>query len=146
MISLPMAETYSINDYAHSFTTYKRDDGSTIIKHEEETADFYRKVTYEAHHGEMPDDWVYETCSHCADELNSGERDFYAIAERACDPYTGQLINWLPGNTHWFDDAIDELRDQESELTFWSVATEAQRLKAMQILCTIAHFFEIEPE
>ena len=99
-----------------------REDGSRYVTlsdddHWSEIRDDLMELCREAHNGELPNDWRWETIYSIVDDLNSdGWDDDTAaeLAERYVDVYTGDLLTWVAGNINrchwesWDDEGIVE--------------------------------------
>ena len=99
-----------------------REDGSRYVTlsdgdHWSEIRDDLMELCREAHNGELPNDWRWETIYSIVDDLNSdGWDDDTAaeLADRYVDVYTGDLLTWVAGNINrchwesWDDEGIVE--------------------------------------
>ena len=99
-----------------------REDGSRYVTlsdddHWSEIRDDLMELCREAHNGELPNDWRWETIYSIVDDLNSDGWDDDTAAElsdRYVDVYTGDLLTWVAGNTNrchwesWDDEGIVE--------------------------------------
>lgn len=65
----------------------------------------------EAHDGEWPDDWRWDTCYAICDNIDDGETDPSSIADGLADVYTSDLIAWLAADAsraEYVDEAYGE--------------------------------------
>lgn len=65
----------------------------------------------EAHDGEWPDDWRWDTCYAICDNIDYGDTDPSSLADGLVDIYTSDLIAWLAADTSraaYVDDAYAE--------------------------------------
>ena len=96
-----------------------REDGSRYVTlsdgdHWSEIRDDLMELCREAHNGELPNDWRWETIYSIVDDLNSDGWDDdtpYDLATRYLDVYTSDLLTWVAGNINrcdWFDDSVAE--------------------------------------
>lgn len=97
------------------FTTkqVKRGEGpvETIVKLRDDAPEWVHDAVREAHDGEWPDDWRYETCAAIFDCVHDEVGDSHAIADSLVDIYTGARFAWLAGNINrqsYVDEAQDE--------------------------------------
>ena len=86
----------------------------------DEIRDDLQSIVREAHFGEMPNDWRYETVDSIATTLaempdcedwsvENFQEESYAVAESLVDIYTGHLLHWIGGNLRrctWDDEGI----------------------------------------
>ncbi len=97
------------------FKTKHRPDGTTYTCLVDTAPEWLREAVYEAHDGEMPNEWRYEKCAGLwdaiIDEANGGVEP-YELAEDLIDVYTTDLLAWLtPCRVHYVDTAITEFGD-----------------------------------
>ena len=86
----------------------------------DEIRDDLQSIVREAHFGELPNDWRYETVDSIATTLaempdcedwsvENFQEESYAVAESLVDVYTGHLLHWIGGNLRrctWDDEGI----------------------------------------
>lgn len=96
-----------MSNYAQHFANAERDDGTEFVQLTDDAPDWLRDAVYEAHDGELPNDWRYETARSIVAGLDEGlEPD--EIAENLVDVYTPDLLAWTSGpplRIHYVDEA-----------------------------------------
>jgi cytosine/adenosine deaminase-related metal-dependent hydrolase len=82
------------------FATRERDDGTTFVTLRDDAPTWLRDAVYDAHDGEMPNDWRYETCQAICEMIDDGTEDTQEIADSLVDIYNGDRAAWIAGNLH----------------------------------------------
>lgn len=110
--------------FAGAFETATRDSGETFYHLTDGATEWMRDAVREAHDGEFPNDWRYETCARVVDDLADALEDgadmddvTHEIADRLTDAYTSDLFQWLADNTsraQYVDDANAEMGHADS--------------------------------
>ena len=83
------------------FERRERANGETFMTLAENAPSWLRDAVYEAHDGELPNDWRYETCASIVVELDDMELyelddiDTYPMAEQFTDSYNYDLCKWV---------------------------------------------------
>lgn len=103
--------------FADAFETSKRADGATFYRLKDSRAGWMQDAVREAHDGELPDDWRYETCSDLAERIaeyedSSDARDAVSVmADTITDVYTSELLRWYADNLGRLEYAEDAKRE-----------------------------------
>lgn len=82
----------------------KRDDKTKFYRLKDDSPSWMQDAIRQAHGGELPDDFIYATCSEVADAI--AEMDEDATEGEVCDrlreiepdTYTTDLLDWVRGN------------------------------------------------
>ena len=120
--------------YDSFFEIRTRDNGETFVCLKDDRPDELRDLIREAHEGKLPDDWIYQKSRDILCHIAEG----YDPSEIEPDIYTHELIEWLKGNTHLFDEALEE-----SELKdFASIAQFAQSREISSMASIIEYELE----
>ena len=86
----------------------------------DEIRDDLQSIVREAHFGELPNDWRYETVDSIATTLaqmpdstewsvENFQEESHSVADSLVDVYTGHLLHWIGGNLRrcsWDDEGI----------------------------------------
>lgn len=92
------------------FESATRDDGTVFVRLVDGAPDWVHKAVFEAHDGEMPNDWRYETCAALFATYADGVTDAGEAADALTDVYTADLLAWLdPGAIADIDSANEDL-------------------------------------
>ena len=120
--------------YDSFFEIRTRDNGESFVCLKEDRPDELRDLIQEAHQGKFPDDWTYQKSRDILCHIGEG----YDPSEIEPDCYTHELIDWLKGNTHLFDEALEEsgLKD------FTSIAQYAQSTEINNMTSIIEYELE----
>lgn len=101
---------------AEYFERKTRENGDAFYTLTDDRPDWLHEAVRDAHEGEMPDDWRYETCCNIAhaldDEYLVTEDDVFEWADGQVDVYTSDLLRWLSDNLNRaseVDEAYDEM-------------------------------------
>ena len=88
------------------------------------------EAVMDAHDGEPPNDWRFETCFHIAQAIDEGDEDAWEIADGLVDTYNSALLDWLSGHMQRasYVDQWHEEFDENFQGLF-------QSLRAGQLLC-----------
>lgn len=122
-------------NFADAFITDTRTDGTTFIRLADDRPEWMADAVWDAHDGELPNDWRYETCrtlvTEIVDMLDTHDNDWdaldaYEIADGMADIYTADLLTWLRDNVSrvgYVDDAKEEF---DGELSFYDLMALGQ--------------------
>jgi len=82
------------------FVRKVRDNGEGFYALKDDAPAWLRDAVMDAHDGELPNDWRYETCAHIwasfdADHYAYDEDAYAEIADGLVDVYTVDLLGWL---------------------------------------------------
>jgi hypothetical protein len=108
----------------------ERDDRGKFYRLKDGSPWWMRDAIRAAHGDEMPDDFIYETCSNVADAIAEldDDTDEDAIRERLDeiepDCYTSDLLKWLSGNLGRMDYCTQAMRNGADD--FSAVLTQGQ--------------------
>lgn len=104
--------------FAGAFKTATRDSGETFYRLTDGAPEWMRDAVREAHDGEFPNNWRYDTCARVVDDLADAlERGddmddvTHDLADSATDVYHADLARWLadnPSRAAYVDDAAEE--------------------------------------
>ena len=97
--------------------TNTREDGSKYVSLSDSNCwsdirDDLQTICREAHNGEMPNDWRFDTIYSIVDELQTNGWDddtSHELADSLTDVYTSDLLTWVAGNitrATWSDDDL----------------------------------------
>ena len=115
-----------------AFETRKRANGETFVTLGDDAPEWVRDAVYEAHGGDMPDDWTLAECSAAFDACESGELAdedaIHAYAEGRVDVYTAALYRWAAD--HCLGDVFGRADDEADETGPYK--TTVDRLTAVQ--------------
>lgn len=91
------------------FTRATRDDGTGYTRLVDDQPDWLYDAVRDAHDGELPNDWRFETCAAIAALIDDGDGDPHSIADGLVDVYTSDLLAWLtPERMAYVDEALEE--------------------------------------
>lgn len=96
MTTLAYADTKKLGDW---FKRDKRKNGDKFTTLRDGAPKWLQEAIYDAHQGDMPNDWVYEECRAACDAIDDGsvdlkEQDVHEHADSRVDVYTGELAQW----------------------------------------------------
>ena len=122
--------------FADAFETSTRDGSSErYYRLKEGSPEWMTDAIHSAHGDRMPDDWIYEHCSHIVDRIAECDDvdsvDSCEIADAIVDIYTNALTAWLAShldNVSLCDEAISEGLCDGSE-----IVTTLQRAQYMML-------------
>jgi len=83
------------------FQQRTRDNGETFYCLADHAPEWVLDAVREAHDGESPDDWRYETCADIFEMYSEyGDEEWIAedVAEGLADTYTADLLTWYANN------------------------------------------------
>ena len=109
---------------ARYFKRDKRTDGKVFYTLTDDRPQWLQDAVHEAHAGDLPDDWVYETCSAAADAIDEGYLgadkygdDIHEWADGQVEIYTKPLLQWVADMclTSTYSNAEAEADDLGSE-------------------------------
>lgn len=90
-----------MTNIARFFVVQTSDDGTAYTTHTDDAPEWLTDAIYEAHDGELPNDWRYEHCRWIAQRIDEGETETYDIADALTDTYTHDLMAWVSDYTRW---------------------------------------------
>jgi hypothetical protein len=130
------------NDLGRFFTRDTRDNGETFVKLTDDCPSWLHDAVRDAHDGELPNDWRYETCRFIVsmfDDGYSADDDDAAmeIAESLVDVYNYDLARWLADDVSRSAYCDDFVCDgiPENDVT-WSVIRGGQYM-AIERMCYV---------
>lgn len=128
----------------HMFTTRTRDNGSTFVTLEDNAPEWLRDAVREAHDGEMPNDWRFETCRAIWQGLaETPDVDHSELADSLVDIYTADLLAWMAGDisrTAYVDETTANIGHSDQGLAGDIMAGQCECIRAMVV--TIAEALE----
>jgi len=87
---------------AQYFKRDKRADGKTFHTLHDNRPEWLQEAVREAHQTDLPNDWIYETCSAAADAIDGGYLgadkygdDLHEWADGQVEIYTKPLLQWV---------------------------------------------------
>lgn len=124
------------------FEKSHRPGGELYTRLRADAPDWLRDAVYEAHDGEIPNDWRYDICSALWDEITdegNGGMEPHEFADGLADVYTGRLLDWLtPGRLHYIDTVLEEWDEIKSFSTILDIA-QAYAIDRMAIILVDAY-------
>lgn len=100
------------------FKRDKRKNGDTFTTLRDGAPKWLQEAIYEAHQGDMPNDWVYEECCAAVGAIDDGTIDLtdpevHYHADSRVDIYTGELAQWYADHcgSRVFSEAEEEAKD-----------------------------------
>jgi len=106
----------TMNTTSHYFTTDRRDDGTTFTLLTDDAPIWLADAIYEAHDGELPNDWRYAIAARIVDLLDEAQADgidwgddlITQVADDLVEWRTSRLFQWVaddPLRLGYVDDA-----------------------------------------
>jgi hypothetical protein len=124
------------------FEKSHRPGGELYTRLREDAPDWLRDAVYEAHDGEIPNDWRYDICSALWDEITdegNGGMEAWEHSSGLADVYTGRLLDWLtPGRLHYIDTVLEEWNEIKSFSTILPIA-QSYAIDRMAIILVDAY-------
>lgn len=111
------------------FTTKTRDDGTTFVTLTDTAPEWLQTAVYDAHDGEMPNDWRYETCSRIWDAFTvegidpADDDQRFELADSLVDIYTFDLTTWLASHNdrQFYVDEARRAYGSEDQGVVWDI-------------------------
>jgi hypothetical protein len=102
------------------FESKARDDGTTFIAMRDDVPEWVSDAVFEAHDGELPNDWRFDICDSIFDALSDDiDADEHEIADELVDVYNSDRLAWLSSNQSrvaYCDDAREEFGSGDDDL------------------------------
>jgi hypothetical protein len=129
------------NDLGRFFTRDTRDNGETFVKLTDDCPSWLHDAVRDAHDGELPDDWRYETCQSIVsmfDDGYSADDDDAAmeIADSLVDVYNHDLARWLADDVSRSAYCDDFQEESGGPTDTWSMLRGGQYM-AIERMCYI---------
>jgi hypothetical protein len=133
-------------------TAFTKDNPRQVYTLKDGSPQWMTNAIYAAHKAvddRMPDDWIYEACCACVDEMtelktvddDSASDASYEIADRQTETNTHALLQWLASNIRNAD-LVDEAN--EAFGTFESYAESKQLVRSRRVEApTIVHMIQL---
>lgn len=93
-----------------AFETKQRDNGESFVTLKRDAPEWMTKVIYNAHDGEMPNDWIFNSVFEAAffiqdlDQLEDGDASMFA--EQQTQIYGADLMKWATDNIELVDETV----------------------------------------
>ena len=132
------------------FTTDHRTDGTAFVRLTDDAPEWLTDAVRDAHDGESPDDWRYETLAAIAarideyeqygsDSMGSLDVAAFDIADGLTDVYTHNLLLWVAGNLNrtFYVDELLEAESNAQSLCMLLMAAQCECIRQMvEVLIT----------
>ena len=84
--------------FSSFFVSAKRDNGDTFYTLSPNRPEWLQDAVYEAHHGTLPNDWIYEECYRACQSIDdqelADEDSVFSYVDSRVDVYTKALYQW----------------------------------------------------
>lgn len=110
--------------YTKFFERKARDNGEVYYTLTDDAPEWLRDAVYEAHDGEMPNDWRFETCYAILACFEDGSTDPGDVADSLTDVYNHDLARWLSDDVT--RGCVELEGFQPDTLDVWTVARAMQ--------------------
>jgi len=85
-------------NYGQFFETKTRDNGASFVTLKDEAPEWLGEAVRDAHHGDLPNDWIFAQCEAAVDAFDNGnvtsDDDVHEHADAQVDVYTKDVFQW----------------------------------------------------
>lgn len=126
-----------MSNYARFFEHRTRDDGSAFYTLSDDRPEWLYDAVQEAHDGELPNDWRYDTAHSIVNLIDIGlsvPGEASEIADSLTDVYNYDLLEWVSGHLgrmEYVDEAISEGADTLTEALMRGQFTAIERMASI---------------
>ena len=125
-------------NFASHFTTGTRESGKTYTKLTDDAPAWLKEAVQEAHHGTLPNDWVYAECRAAVEAVDSGaldvededDDDVHNHADAQVDVYTQELFQWAAD--FCLTDTFSAAEEEAENMGYGKDDDVSKRLAAIQ--------------